>query len=135
MTGGERINEFLNDAKVFYLATVADGKPKNRPLGLQILKDDKIYFGVGDFKAVYKQMVANPYVEISATCGDKWLRFYGKAVFEEDYALGSAIVAGADFLKAIYNEETGKKLAMFHLEDAVAEIRDMIGNVLEEYKF
>ena len=85
LEGAERIDEFLNEAKVFFLATVDGDKPKNRPLGFHLLKDGKIYFGVGDFKDVYKQMRKNPYVEIVALVETDFLRYYGKVVFEEDY--------------------------------------------------
>ena len=131
----ERIDEFLNEAKVFFLATVDGDKPKNRPLGFHLLKDDKLYFGVGDFKEVYKQMCENPYVEIVALVETDFLRYYGKAVFENDYALGESIVSGNEFLQGIYNDETGYKLAIFHLEEATAEIRDITGKINESYEF
>ena len=131
----ERIDEFLNEAKVFFLATVDGDKPKNRPLGFHLLKDDKLYFGVGDFKDVYKQMQENSYVEIVALVETDFLRYYGKAVFEEDYALGESIVAGNEFLQGIYNDKTGFKLAIFHLEEATAEIRDITGKINESYNF
>ena len=133
--GAERIDEFLNEAKVFFLATVDGDKPKNRPLGFHLLKDGKIYFGVGDFKDVYKQMRKNPYVEIVALVETDFLRYYGKVVFEEDYTLGQSIVAGNEFLQGIYNDETGFKLGIFHLEEATAEIRDITGKINESYEF
>ncbi|MBQ3472756.1 MAG: pyridoxamine 5'-phosphate oxidase family protein [Methanobrevibacter sp.] len=133
--GAERIDEFMNEAKVFFLATVDGDKPKNRPLGFHLLKDGKIYFGVGNFKDVFKQMEANPYVEIVALVETDFLRYYGKAVFEENYDFADAIVAGNDFLKGIYNDETGFKLAIFHLEEATAEIRDITGKIIESYNF
>ena len=135
LEGAERIDEFLNEAKVFFLATVNGDKPKNRPLGFHLLKDGKIYFGVGDHKDVYKQMMKNPYVEIVALVETDFLRYYGKAVFEEDYTLGQSIVAGNEFLQGIYNDETGFKLGIFHLEEATAEIRDITGKINESYKF
>lgn len=135
LEGAERIDEFLNEAQVFFLATVDGDKPKNRPLGFHLLKDGKIYFGVGDFKDVYKQMMKNPYVEIVALVETDFLRYYGKAVFEEDYALGQSIVEGNEFLKGIYNDETGYKMAIFHLEEATAEIRDITGKINESYEF
>lgn len=135
LEGAERIDEFLNEAKVFFLATVDGDKPKNRPLGFHLLKDGKLYFGVGDFKDVYKQMVENPYVEIVALVETDFLRYYGKVVFEEDYAFGESIVAGNEFLQGIYNDETGYKLAIFHLEEATAEIRDITGKINESYEF
>ena len=135
LEGAARIDEFLNEAKVFFLATVDWDKPKNRPLGFHLLKDGKIYFGVGDFKDVYKQMRKNPYVEIVALVETDFLRYYGKVVFEEDYTLGQSIVAGNEFLQGIYNDETGFKLGIFHLEEATAEIRDITGKINESYEF
>ena len=135
LEGAERIDEFLNEAKVFFLATVNGDKPKNRPLGFHLLKDGKTYFGVGDHKEVYKQMMKNPYVEIVALVETDFLRYYGKAVFEEDYTLGQSIVAGNEFLQGIYNDETGFKLGIFHLEEATAEIRDITGKINESYEF
>ena len=133
--GPQKIDEFLSQAEVFYLATVDGDKPKNRPLGFHLLKDDKIYFGVGNHKDVYKQMTVNPNVEISAVVGTDFLRYYGKAVFEETYDFADSIVAGNEFLQGIYNDETGFKLAIFHLEDATAELRDITGAIMESYNF
>ena len=133
--GPQKIDEFISQAEVFYLATVDGDKPKNRPLGFHLLKDDKIYFGVGNQKEVYKQMTVNPNVEISAVVGTDFLRYYGKAVFEETYDFADSIVAGNEFLQGIYNDETGFKLAIFHLEEATAEIRDITGKIIESYNF
>ena len=131
----QRIDEFMNEAQVFFLATVDGDKPKNRPLGFHLLKDGKLYFGIGNHKDVYKQMEKNPYVEIVALVETDFLRYYGKAVFEEDYALADAIVAENEFLQSICNDETGFKLAIFHLEEATAEIRDVTGKINESYNF
>ena len=56
-------------------------------------------------------------------------------VFEPDYELADAIVSGNEFLQGIYNDETGLKLAIFHLEEATAEIRDITGKINESYNF
>lgn len=133
--GAQRIDEFMNEAKVFFLATVDEDKPKNRPLGFHLLKDGKIYFGVGNQKEVYRQMCENPYVEIVALVETDFLRYYGKAVFEESYDFADSIVEGNEFLESIYNDETGFKLAIFHLEDATAEIRNIAGEIMESYNF
>jgi len=131
----ERIDEFMTEAGVFFLATVDGDKPKNRPLGLHILKDGKIYFGVGDHKDVCKQMQENPNVEIVALVETDFLRYYGKVVFEETYDMAEAIIAGNEFLQGLYNDETGFKMAIFHLEEATAEIRDVTGKINESYNF
>ena len=133
--GPQKIDEFISEAEVFYLATVDGDKPKNRPLGFHLLKDDKIYFGVGNQKDVYKQLTVNPNVEVVAVVGTDFLRYYGKAVFEETYEFADSIVAGNEFLQGIYNDETGFKLAIFHLEEATAEIRNITGEIMESYNF
>ena len=133
--GTERIDEFINKAGVFFLATVDGDKPKNRPLGFHLLKDNKIYFGVGSQKDVYKQMEKNPYVEIVALIETDFLRYYGKAIFEETYDFADSIITGNEFLESIYNDETGFKLGIFHLEDATAEIRNITGEIMESYNF
>ncbi|MBQ2831942.1 pyridoxamine 5'-phosphate oxidase family protein [Methanobrevibacter sp.] len=135
LEGAERIDEFIGEAKVFFLATVDGDKPKNRPLGFHLLKDGKIYFGVGNHKDVFKQMAENPFVEIVALVETDFLRYYGKAVFEETYDFAESIVRGNEFLESIYNDETGFKLAIFHLEEATAEIRNITGEIMESYNF
>ena len=90
--------------------------------------DGKVLFGVGDFKEVYKQLLANPKVEIACAKPDgHWLRYTGKAVFETDPKYAEASLEAMPMLKNIYNEETGHKLMMFHLEDAVAVDIPMMG--------
>ena len=122
-----QVHEFLSQAGVFYLATADGDQPKLRPLGLQMEIDGKLLFGVGDFKAVYRQLCANPKVEIVACCGTDWLRLTGKAEFESDPAYAAAALDAMPQLKAVYNETTGKRLMMFHLEDATALLCDIMG--------
>ena len=116
-----KINDFLTEAGTFYLATVEGNQPKVRPLGAHFEIDGKLLFGVGDFKNVYKQLLANPLCEIAAAKQDgHWLRYTGKAVFETDPKYAQIALDAMPQLKGIYNEQTGHKMMMFHLEDAVA---------------
>jgi uncharacterized pyridoxamine 5'-phosphate oxidase family protein len=83
--------------------------------------DGKVLFGVGDFKAVYRQMQENPQVEIVACKQDgHWLRYTGTAVFETDEKYAETMLDAAPNLRNIYNEQTGNKMAVFHLENATA---------------
>ena len=116
-----KVNEFLNAAGVFYLATVDGDAPRLRPLGAHMEMDGKVIFGVGDFKAVYRQMTANPRVEIVASKPDgHWLRYSGRAVFETDPKYAEAMLDGMPNLRNVYNEQTGHRMMCFHLEDATA---------------
>ena len=123
-----KLNDFLTEAGVFYLATADGNQPKVRPLGAHFEMDGKVLFGIGDFKEVYKQLIANPLTEIVAANKEgKWLRYTGKAVFETDEKYAQAALDAMPDLKNIYNETTGHKMMMFHLEDATAVIIPMMG--------
>ena len=116
-----KVNDFLTEAGVFFLATADGDQPRVRPLGAHLEMDGKVLFGVGDFKEVYRQLVANPKVEIVACKPDgHWMRYTGKAVFETDPRYAEANLEAMPNLREIYNEKTGHKLMMFHLEDATA---------------
>ncbi|HPY85997.1 MAG TPA: pyridoxamine 5'-phosphate oxidase family protein [Ruminococcus sp.] len=124
-----KINDFLTEAGIFFLATTDGDQPKLRPLGAHLDMDEKVIFGIGDFKDVYKQLLANPLCEIVACKSNgHWLRYTGKAVFETDEKYANAILAGAPELKALYNETTGKKMMTFHLENATAVDIDVMGD-------
>ncbi|MCR5743868.1 MAG: pyridoxamine 5'-phosphate oxidase family protein [Lachnospiraceae bacterium] len=116
-----RVNDYLSAAGVFFLATVDGDQPRLRPLGAHKEMDGKVLFGVGDFKAVYRQLCANPKCEIVACKNDgHWMRYTGRAVFETDEKYAQAMLDDAPHLRNIYNEQTGHKMAVFHLEDATA---------------
>ncbi len=115
-----KIADFLKEAGVFFLATEDGAQAKVRPLGAFLVEDGKLLFGVGEFKDVYKQLKADPLCEIVACKKDgHWLRYTGKAVFETDYKYAEKMIASSH-LEEIYNEQTGNKLGVFHLEDATA---------------
>ena len=126
MNNIQRVSDFLTKAGVFYLSTVNGNVPKWRPLGFHMLVDDVIYFGVGDFKEVYRQLEANPMTEVVATVENDFIRYYGKAVFVDDEALVEKAFEVLPMMKMIYNEENGFKLRLFKLTDATVEFRDMM---------
>lgn len=123
-----KLNDFLTEAGTFFLATEEGDQPRVRPLGAKAEVDGKIIFGVGDFKNVYKQMVANPKVEMVACKPDgNWVRFTGKAVFESDPKYAEAIFEVMPNLRDVYNEKTGMKMACFHIAEATAVVIPVMG--------
>ena len=125
-----RIHDFLDEAGVFFLATEDGKQAKLRPLGAHIEMNGKEYFTVGDFKEVYRQMKENPLVEIAAfTPNDrKWLRYTGRAVFEDNKEVQEKVFEALPHLRKAYSEESGHKMMIFTLEDAKARVIDMAGN-------
>lgn len=133
MSDIEKVSDYLSQAKVFFLATVEGDKPKARPLGLHILHEDKIYFGVGDFKQVYRQMQENPNVEIVATTGEDILRYYGVAKFEDNKQVLEIAWKLLGELKELY-DSNGWNMKLFYIDEATAEFRNML-SVDESYTF
>ena len=124
MSNSEKIHKFLDEAKVFYLSTIDGDRPRCRPLGLHSLRDGKEYFGVGQFKEVYKQLEKNPNCELVALVKGEWIRINGKAVFEKDFVLAEQILEENKHLKEMY-EKNGWKLMIFHIEGKVEIIKMM----------
>lgn len=121
-----KVYEFLKEAGTFFLATTDGNQPKLRPLGLVFEEDGKVLFGIGNFKNVYKQLVANPLTEIVACKPDgHWLRYTGKAVFETEQKYVDKAFETMPQLRAIYTGD--KKMMIFHLENATAVDIPMMG--------
>ena len=133
MSDIEKVDELLTKAEVFYLSTVDGNKPKVRPLGFHLLKDDKIYFGVGTFKTVYKQMEENPNVEIAAWDGEHFLRYYGVANLDKQEEIAKEALSLMPEVAQLYNAN-GWEMGIFYLDNATAEIRNMM-EVEETYEF
>ena len=60
----EEIFDFLNNNLAFHLATVDNGEPRVRAMLLYKADAAGIVFHTGDFKDVYKQIIANPNVQM-----------------------------------------------------------------------
>lgn len=76
----ERVYEFLKKAGTYYLATDDNGQPRVRPFGTVDIFEGKLYIQTGRIKPCYKQMKANPKVEICAFVGGEWIRISATAV-------------------------------------------------------
>ena len=115
------IEDFLNKSKVFILGTTDGDQPRMRVLGLKIKLDGKLFFAVGTFKDVYKQLQKNPKCEILASSGMDFLRWDGKAVFVKDDRLMPIVANMMPQLVEMY-EQMGWELGFFTLEGGSAEI-------------
>jgi uncharacterized pyridoxamine 5'-phosphate oxidase family protein len=111
---------FLDKAGTFTLATTCRDQPRMRVLGLKIPMDGKIYFAVGTFKDVYKQLQHNPKCEILASVGTDFIRWDGEAKFVDDPRLMAVVEQAMPDLCKMY-AEMGWKLGFFTLEGGSAE--------------
>lgn len=131
MTNIEKVSNFLSEAKVFDFLTVEDNKPKGRPFGFHLVADNKIYFGCGTFKNVYKQILNNPNVEILAMNKGEFLRYDGKVKIVKDDSLIQKVREIMPGIMKRY-DDNGWEMGLFYLEDGHVEIRDML-DLKEEF--
>ena len=76
--------EFLKANPVFHLATVDGAKARVRPFGFTMMRNKALYMCTNKTKDVFKQLVKNPDIEISAMGSDgTWLRIRGKVAVDD----------------------------------------------------
>lgn len=123
-----KVVEFLHANPVQYLATVGrDGKAKCRPFMFCLEQEGKLWFCTNNTKEVYKDLQANPYVEVSVSSPSyAWLRLHGKAVFEENMAIKEACMANP-IVKSQYQTASNPIFKVFYLEGAHGTIADFSG--------
>ena len=131
MSNIAKVCEFLNKAKTFYFLTTDGDQPKGRPFGFHMLADDKLYFGCGTFKNVFKQLTANPKVEILAVSGSEFLRYDGEVRVVKDEALLAKVREIMPQIMEMY-DKNGWEMGLFYLENGHAEIRGMM-DLKEEF--
>ena len=127
---------FLRENPVQYLATVGrDGRAKCRPFMFAGELDGKLWFCTNNQKDVYRDIVENPYVEVSvASPAYAWIRLSGKAVFE-DSREAKEMCMGNPIVKSQYETADNPIFVVFYLEEARAVLADFSGNPPREYQF
>ncbi len=101
----ERVCQFLNEAKTYYLATVEGDQPRVRPFGTAIIYNGKLYIQTGKVKAVSKQLAANPKAEICAFHNGTWLRVAGELINDDDRDAKVAMLEKNPNLKRMYSAD------------------------------
>lgn len=124
-----KVVEFLQANPVQYLATVGrDGKAKCRPFMFALEQDGKLWFCTNNQKDVYKDMQANPEIEVSVSSPEyAWLRLHGRAVFEDNRAVKEACMANP-IVKGQYQTADNPIFEVFYIEKAHGVIADFSGN-------
>ena len=127
----KEVLDFLNNAKVFFLATDEGGQPRVRPLGFVMECGGKLAFCTSNNKPMYKQMKANPKVEIAA-CDSQCntLRICGKAVFATTPETQKKALEVMPDLGKMYSVGDGK-FEIFYLDEAKTVCASMSGEKKE----
>ena len=126
--------EFLKANPVQYLATVGrDGKAKCRPFMFAGELNGKLWFCTNNTKDVYKDMQANPNIEVCVSSPSyAWIRLNGKAEFENNMDAKEMCIQNP-IVKGQYGQASNPIFEVFYLEDAHATIADFSGNPPQQY--
>lgn len=129
-----KVVEFLQKNPVQYLATVGrDGKAKCRPFMFCFEQDGKLWFCTNNTKDVYKDMLANPEVEVSVSSPEyAWIRLHGKAVFENNMSVKEGCMNNP-IVKGQYQTADNPIFEVFYLENPHGVIADFSGNPPYEF--
>lgn len=131
MSNAAKVSEFLDKAQVFYFLTTDGDQPKGRPFGFHLLDGDKLYFGCGTFKNVFRQLTENPRVEVLAVNDGEFMRYDGTVKIVKDEALLEKVRAAMPQIMDMY-DKNGWEMGLFYLENGHEEIRGMM-DLKEEF--
>lgn len=120
------VRDFLKKAGTYYLATVDGDQPRVRPFGTFELIDGKAYIQTGKSKDVFKQIEANPRVELSACVGPDWIRVTGTLANDDSTAAKKAMLDAYPELRAMYDEHDDNT-AVLYFTEATATFSSLAG--------
>lgn len=121
MANIEKVCEFLDKTRTYYLATVDGDQPRVRPFGTALVYDGKLYIQTGKVKPVSKQLAANPKAEICAFDGETgtWLRVSGELINDDSRDVKVAMLEKHPELKMMYNADDNNTQVLY-FKDATA---------------
>ncbi len=117
----ERVTRFLQEAGTYYLATAEGDQPRVRPFGTAHLFEGKLYIQTGKVKAVSRQILANPKVEICASLGGEWIRVTGELVEDDRREARQSMLDAYPSLQKMYAADDGNT-QVFYLQNGEATI-------------
>jgi uncharacterized pyridoxamine 5'-phosphate oxidase family protein len=113
--------EFLIECGVFYLATVDGDQPRVRPFGIVFEYEEKLYIVTNNTKNCYKQMVANPKVEISAmNKKGEWIRLTGEVAVDDRRGAKEVGINSHPMLKKMYKVDDGVFAILYFTKGTVS---------------
>ena len=125
----QTIAQFFKDTPMCFVSTVDGNAPKVRPFQFQFEAGGKLWFCTAKSKDVFKQLQANPAVQICAVKQDgTTLRIEGKALLQDDKAVKERILAEQPMIKGIYGSADNPDFTTFCLEHGAYAAFDFSGN-------
>lgn len=119
----EKALEFLKTHNDVAFATVEGDRPKIRVFRIMLQEGTVLYFATSPRKEVYRQLQADPYVELLAMEGDISVRVTGKVSFDVPDDTARRIYAGNEVLQRLYDSYAS--MVYFRLEISSLDYYDL----------
>jgi pyridoxamine 5'-phosphate oxidase len=123
----KEVLEFITKNPTAYMATVEGNKPHVRAMGTFRADEKGIIFSMQSYKDVYKQLMANPEVELCYHVGTVVVRVSGQLVPIDDLELKKQIMEKRPFYKPGVEKEGWSHVGAFIMKNAKAHVLDMKG--------
>ena len=109
----DEVYKFLKENPIFYVATMDGDQPRVRPFGVVALFEGKLYLQTGNVKPVFKQMTANPKIELCTMGkdGKTWLRVAAEVVLDPRVEARPHMLDENPTLPRLYAEDAGPREA------------------------
>ena len=117
----QRVNDFLKECGVYYLATVDGDQARVRPFGTVHIFEGKLYIQSGKGKDVANQIEKNPKVEICGFKKGEWIRLAGELVEDPRFEAQKSLLDAYPSLANMYQPGDGKTV-VYYFKDATATI-------------
>lgn len=109
---------FIRECGYFFLATIAEDRPRLRPMGMIYADGKYLYLATDTRKGVYQEMMNNPRVEVGAYSlnSRKWLRLEGSVEPEHTVSVVEGFTDLYPMLKQEYAGEEALYLTIFRIQ-------------------
>lgn len=134
----QKVYDFMGAAGYYFLLTVDEnGYPKGRAFTSKMIADGKLYLATGNQKRVFKQIKANPHVEIMAyqMKNQQYMRLDATAVTDDNISLVQQYLEKEPQVRNDFKGDAESQVGLFYLKDANAEILTLDGTVKEQFAF
>lgn len=104
-----KVVEELKKVGVFYIATIENDQPRVRPFSSVAEFEGNVYICCGNHKEIYKQISANPKIELCGMYdGGTWLRVSAVAVEDNRVEVQQTVLDDPTGPKQLYKAGDGR---------------------------
>lgn len=113
-----KVYDFIKESGVFFVLTINGDFPAGRPFGAIMEYNDNLYISTGNTKAVYKQLIEHPQMQIIAFKKEtrEWLRLSGIATESTDVKVKQKMLQECPVLSKHYPSAEEPSFSVFSVK-------------------